>query len=631
MATPIDIPEQFVTEGVTQTPKRVAPLDYSYLWIEKQAGWLVLFSTIPVAIVISIAMGSENPQAWWFVAAMPPFFLCTIVLFTRPLEKPSDINAAFRFGWAFLISLLFASGILLYTTLRPPLTSEEILNQQLQKELIEKKGQEKRQELGLATKPPGVIAPETQAAPEQSDKETQLADTPKSEQALNPDEFRAQMNRRRLEIERDLADKQRRQWTLIRVVYGCDFHTPTSRDTRRKDNSATSVDESVILPNELPYNPGMPEGIYCGELPPQWVLSIGGTIMRCHFDGTCPQMKQPVVDVGATTRQLTRESAKLARLRAAQAGALAAQVSARRKAAEDALIAATRFRQSVERQHPAKNPGSASDLLLEIDRTEELVSNLQADLDSMKGYSSQSWNLEGAPIVGGIVVPIYFVVLALIGALVSMMRKLPEFQERVDPNYEVSIKLREEAGDAPPGKITMGYARDLLVFQMLQVLSAPAIAILAYSYAQPDQVATTVVLAFGAGFSSELILIGVRATVDRLVGMGPRLLRSRVALDVAAAQAKQEQLPPTGHLPPPTPDQLGGFKVGDRVTLVKPIDDMLPGAQGVVMEISAGNTLKVRTTEDHTGMSVEAMLSPKTPEFFRHATDMTSGTAGPAG
>ncbi|MEJ0086694.1 MAG: hypothetical protein WDO72_13490 [Pseudomonadota bacterium] len=620
MATQIDIPEQFVTEGVTKTPKRVAPLDHAYLWIEKQAGWLVLFSTIPVAIVISIAMGAGSPQAWWFVAAMPPFLLCTIVLFTRPLVEPSDINAAFRFGWAFLLSLLFASGILLYTTLRPPLTSEEVLNQQLQKELMEKKAQEKRQELGLATKPSGVSAPETQAAPEESDEKAQLSDTPKPEQELSPAEFSAQMNRRKLEIERDLADKQRRQWTLIRVVYGCDFHTPTSRDTRRKDNPATSVDESVILPNELPYNPGMPEGIYCGELPPQWVLSIGGTIMRCHFDGTCPQMKQPVVDVAATTRQLTRERAKLARLKAAQA-------HAQTDAEENALIRADRR----FRSRDAGNRPLTSGMQPEIDRLEELVSNLQADLDSMKGYASQSWNLEGAPIVGGIVVPIYFVVLALIGALVSMMRKLPEFQERVDPNYEVSIKLREEAGDAPPGKITMGYARDLLVFQMLQVLSAPAIAILAYSYAQPDQVATTVVLAFGAGFSSELILIGVRATVDRLVGMGPRLLRSRVALDMAAGQAKQEQLPPTGHLPPPAPDQLGGFKVGDRVTLVKPIDDMLPGAQGVVMEISAGNTLKVRTTEDHTGMSVEAMLSPKTPEFFRHATDMSSGTAGPAG
>jgi hypothetical protein len=137
-------------------------------------------------------------------------------------------------------------------------------------------------------------------------------------------------------------------------------------------------------------------------------------------------------------------------------------------------------------------------------------------------------------------------------------------------------------------------------------------------------------LAFIAGFSSEVILVAVRETVDRLIGLGPRTSRARAAPEPAPAT---QNVPPRGPVAPnpAPPTASGGFKIGDRVTLAKPVGIFLPGSQGVVLQIDANGDLIVRVTQDHTGMPVDFRLQAQGPDAFRHATDTSAPAEGPVG
>lgn len=105
-------------------------------------------------------------------------------------------------------------------------------------------------------------------------------------------------------------------------------------------------------------------------------------------------------------------------------------------------------------------------------------------------------------IEGGLVIPLYFVVLAIFGGFVSMLRRVPEYQERV--SHGASDPLSFER------------TREKLVFEVLQILSAPLIAIAAYYMVDPGSRATSIALAFVAGFSSETVLLYVRALAEKL-------------------------------------------------------------------------------------------------------------------
>ena len=59
-------------------------------------------------------------------------------------------------------------------------------------------------------------------------------------------------------------------------------------------------------------------------------------------------------------------------------------------------------------------------------------------------------------------------------------------------------------------------------FQILQLISAPLIAIAAYNLITPDSLQATTALGFITGFSSETVLLGIRAVVDRLCGTMPK-------------------------------------------------------------------------------------------------------------
>src|SRR5271166_1830655 len=102
---------------------------------------------------------------------------------------------------------------------------------------------------------------------------------------------------------------------------------------------------------------------------------------------------------------------------------------------------------------------------------------------------------------GGVVVPLYVIVLALFGSAVSMTRRVPEYQRRAMDSQD---------------PLTNVQARENLVFQIMQVLSAPLIAITVYYIIRPNTAMTSVVLGFGSGFASEPILLMIRSLVEKL-------------------------------------------------------------------------------------------------------------------
>lgn len=103
---------------------------------------------------------------------------------------------------------------------------------------------------------------------------------------------------------------------------------------------------------------------------------------------------------------------------------------------------------------------------------------------------------------GGLVVPLYFVVLSLIGAAVSMTRGVPDCQRRLIPGRADSITPEE--------------ARGYLVLKIMQMFSAPLIAIVTYHALQPDSAKTSVLLGFACGFASETILVLISASFKKL-------------------------------------------------------------------------------------------------------------------
>ena len=104
-------------------------------------------------------------------------------------------------------------------------------------------------------------------------------------------------------------------------------------------------------------------------------------------------------------------------------------------------------------------------------------------------------------ITTGLVVPLYVIVLALFGSAVSMTRRVPEYQRRAMSAQDSMSNIE---------------AREKLVFQIMQVISAPLIAVTAYAIVKPGSLSEAVVVGFGSGFASEPILLMIRGMVDKI-------------------------------------------------------------------------------------------------------------------
>ena len=132
------------------------------------------------------------------------------------------------------------------------------------------------------------------------------------------------------------------------------------------------------------------------------------------------------------------------------------------------------------------------------------------------GYVSNIRNIDGkqlctngiCEISGGIVVPLYVIFIALMGGSVSLTRRLPEYQVQAHTEYVATEKHP---------KLGQHQFREYLIFQIVQFISAPLLAILAYYLVEPDKIVNTVVLSFIAGFSSETILLMIRGVADKLM------------------------------------------------------------------------------------------------------------------
>ncbi|OQW40764.1 MAG: hypothetical protein A4S08_03895 [Proteobacteria bacterium SG_bin4] len=107
----------------------------------------------------------------------------------------------------------------------------------------------------------------------------------------------------------------------------------------------------------------------------------------------------------------------------------------------------------------------------------------------------------------GLMIPLYFIILALMGGSISLTRRLPELQKQVSDEH---IATQHQP------RLTQYEFREHLIFQIVQFISAPFLAILAYYLIEPSNLTNSVALAFVAGFASETILLMVRSVANKI-------------------------------------------------------------------------------------------------------------------
>ena len=429
-----------------------------------------------------------------------------------------------------------------------------------------------------------------------------------------------------------------RIYPVVALLPGCDYARAASRpaqDGDAGDAAAETVDARI------------PEGVLCGDLPPQWVISIGGSVLRCHLDQTCfgrtargagdaPPARAPGAERGTTPRDAAPQGAPAGGSAApagagqvsadgtgtspgagpdAAAGACARErpyacLSAAELEAERERLLAERRRADgaaarhavsirgnklVEQAGGAVKPttGSLAKALEDEQRNAREATRALAAVDAeiarREEQQSARANTPGHPVIGGVVVPVYFVVLALFGALVQMLRRLPEFQARADVGYAEEYERDFGLDDSARPPIPASMVPEYVVFQMIQVLVAPAIAVLAYAWAPAEEPAVAMVLAFGAGFSSELVLLAIRGVIDRALGAGPRPGR-RALRGVAKRLDSLEQREDAAE-----PIVLDGVRIrpGDEVRLKQTIGIFEPGTTATVVRLTPPDSLTV--------------------------------------
>ena len=107
----------------------------------------------------------------------------------------------------------------------------------------------------------------------------------------------------------------------------------------------------------------------------------------------------------------------------------------------------------------------------------------------------------------GLLIPLYFIIMALMGGSISLTRRLPELQKQAGS---------EHIGTEKQPKLSQYEFREHLIFQMVQFISAPFLAILAYYLVDPSDTTSSVALAFTAGFASESILLMIRSVANKI-------------------------------------------------------------------------------------------------------------------
>jgi hypothetical protein len=201
----------------------------------------------------------------------------------------------------------------------------------------------------------------------------------------------------------------------------------------------------------------------------------------------------------------------------------------------------------------------------------------------------------------GLLIPLYFIILALMGGSISLTRRLPELQKQAGSEH---IATEQQP------KLSQYEFREHLIFQMVQYISAPLLAILAYYLIEPGNITNSVVLAFTAGFASETILLMVRSIANKITpGSGEALQYGAIAgvITIQGAAAKKAEVFLT-ELPQihsitdeqgfyvlsnvPVGEHSIGFKSGGTEAILKKDTVKIDRAQAIVkknMAIAADN------------------------------------------
>jgi len=136
---------------------------------------------------------------------------------------------------------------------------------------------------------------------------------------------------------------------------------------------------------------------------------------------------------------------------------------------------------------------------------------------------------------GGFVVPFYVVILAFVGGVVNLTRRVPEYQKRSSCQFE---------GTATESKVTLLEAREFVVFQIMQLLTAPFVAMVAYYALEPKSIASAAGLAFVSGFATESVLLLIRGMVN---GLRPETTKTTATSSATTAKlhvvVKREGVP----------------------------------------------------------------------------------------
>ena len=125
-------------------------------------------------------------------------------------------------------------------------------------------------------------------------------------------------------------------------------------------------------------------------------------------------------------------------------------------------------------------------------------------------------------VTGGFVVPFYVVVFAFVGGVVNLTRRVPEYQKRSSCHF---------AGTATESVVTLLEAREFVVFQIMQLLTAPFVAMVAYFALEPKSIASAAGLAFASGFATESVLLLIRGMFN---GLKPEATTKTAAASSAA-------------------------------------------------------------------------------------------------
>ena len=254
----------------------------------------------------------------------------------------------------------------------------------------------------------------------------------------------------------------------LRLVRGC-VRVDGSGSRTLSEKLAPCPAAPAASGSAAPTAPYLPDGIESTGVRYAWLISVGGVTARTLAVDACDLAK----------------SKSKSRADTAANGVQAASASG---AAADAKDRAARLTAS-------------ADL---AEKHADAACSAQATDDPKRPF---------VEVIGGVAVPLFVVVLALIGGAVSISRRIPEYQRRNDPQY-----VPTETEPAMPAF----RVRESVVFQIMQLISAPFLAIATMQVIEPNNLASASTLAFATGFFSETILYMIRGMVN---GLKPELTK----------------------------------------------------------------------------------------------------------